>query len=370
MSVQTSQPARTAPGGQLVLGLILTLVLVGLVSALAYLPWYLLAPATKFIAAHPVLNAFLDALVVCAFIAAQCLFLIWLERKFAGWLQARLGPMHVGWKGTFQTVADAVKLLLKEDIIPTHADRPLFVIAPYLVFVPTVLAFMVLPFSLSWVGYDFGLSALFALSISTVAAMGILAAGWGSNNKYSLLGGVRAVAQLLSYEIPMVLVVLAVVMLADTLSLTQIVQRQAGLWNIAAQPLLMAPAFLIYFACSLAEVNRAPFDLPEAESELVGGFHTEYSGMRFAFFFLAEFANNFFSAGLAVVLFFGGWLGPGLPAPVWFTLKVLLLIGLMMWVRWTLPRLRIDQMMGFCWKLLVPLALALLCATALWLVKG
>ncbi len=232
-----------------------------------------------------------------------------------------------------------------------------------------MLTFMVLPFSLTWVGYDYNLGALFALSISTVGALGILAAGWGANNKYSLLGGVRAVAQLLSYEIPMILVVLSVVTLADTLSLTRIVQQQAGLWNIAAYPLLLIPGFLIYFACALAEVNRAPFDLPEAESELVSGFHTEYSGMRFAIFFLAEFANNFFTAGFAVVLFFGGWQGPILPPVVWFTIKTLLLIILMMWVRWTLPRLRIDQMMGFCWKLLVPLALALFCATAVYLVR-
>jgi NADH-quinone oxidoreductase subunit H len=167
----------------------------------------------------------------------------------------------------------------------------------------------------------------------------------------------------------MILVVLAVVTIANTLSLREIVQQQEGVWNIVAYPHLLIPGFLIYLTCSLAEVNRAPFDLPEAESELVSGFHTEYSGMRFAFFFLAEFANNFFSAGLAVILFFGGWMGPFLPPALWFGIKTLLVITLMMWVRWTLPRLRIDQMMGFCWKLLVPLALVLFGATALWVVK-
>jgi len=296
--------------------------------------------------------------------------LIWIERKFAGWMQARLGPMHVGWKGTLQTLADAIKLLLKEDIVPSAADTPLFVGAPYLVFIPTMLTFMVLPFSLTWVGWDYSLGALFVVSVSTNAGLGILAAGWGSNNKYAVLGGVRATAQILSYEIPLILVVLSVVTVANTLSLTEIVRQQAHLWNIAAHPLLMIPGGLIYFACALAEVNRSPFDLPEAESELVSGFHTEYSGMRFAFFFLVEFANNFFSAGFAAVLFFGGWLGPGfLPPVVWFTLKTSVMIVLLMWVRWTLPRLRIDQMMGFCWKLLVPLALLLFCATAIWAVR-
>ena len=369
MSVKAYPPGRAIQVGQIVGGLAITVILLALLTGLRFLPWQRLDRITRFLQEYPALQAFLSAAVLSVFIAVLCLFLIWWERKFAGWMQARLGPMHVGWKGTFQTIADALKLLLKEDIIPTLADRPLFCLAPYLVFVPTILTFMILPFSLAWVGYDFNLGALFALSISTVPALGMLAAGWGSNNKYALLGGVRAVAQLLSYEIPMILVVLTVVMIANSLSLSRIVLQQTSLWNIARYPLLAIPGFLIYFVCSLAEVNRAPFDLPEAESELVSGFHTEYSGMRFAFFFLAEFANNFFSAGLAVVLFFGGWLGPGLPPALWFCLKTLLVITLMMWVRWTLPRLRIDQMMGFCWKLLVPVALLLFGATALWLVR-
>ncbi len=369
MSVSHPLPNRATQAGQRAAGLVITLLLLAILSLLPRLPWYRLAPVTHFISAYPLLNAFVDAFIVVNVIALQTLVLIWLERKFAGWMQARLGPMHVGWKGTLQTLADALKLLVKEDIISAQADRPLLILAPYLVFAPTMLTFMVLPFSLGWVGYDYSLGALFALSVSTMAAMGILAAGWGSNNKYSLLGGVRAVAQLLSYEIPMILVVLSVVTLENTLSLTQIVRQQTHLWNILAHPLLMIPGALIYFTCALAEVNRSPFDLPEAESELVSGFHTEYSGMRFAFFFMAEFANNFFTAGFAVVLFFGGWLGPGLlPPVVWFTIKTLILILLMMWVRWTLPRLRIDQMMGFCWMALVPLALLLFCATALWVV--
>lgn len=366
---ESSVRSRATQAGQVAAGLTVLLVLIGIASALPLLPWGWAAPVTRFIAGHPALNALLNAGVICIFISIQCLALIWLERKFAGWLQARLGPMHVGWKGTLQTIADALKLLTKEEILPANADRALFYAAPYLVFVPVVLTFMVLPFSLAWVGYDYSLGALFALSITTTSVLGIFAAGWGSNNKYALLGGVRAIAQLLSYDIPMILVVLSVVMLSDTLSLTRIVQQQSGLWNIVAHPLLMIPAFLIYLICSLAEVNRSPFDLPEAESELVSGFHTEYSGMRFAFFFLSEFASNFFSAGLAVTLFFGGWMGPFLPAAIWFTIKTLLVIALMMWIRWTLPRLRIDQMMGFCWKVLVPLALALICLTAISVVR-
>ncbi len=360
--LRSRRPIRAAEVG---LGISITVAIIAIASAIPHLPWQLLKPLTSFVARYPLLNALANAAMVANFVALQCLGFIWLERKFAGWMQARVGPMHVGWKGLLQTVADAVKLLLKEDIVPTDADKPLFALAPYLVFVPSLLTFMVLPFTSAWVGYDLPLGALFVLSISTTSILGVFAAGWGSNNKYSLLGGVRAIAQLLSYDVPLILVMLSVVMLSGTMSLTGIVTQQEKLWNIAAHPLLMIPAFLIFLICTLAEVNRAPFDLPEAESELVSGFHTEYSGMRFAFFFLAEFANNFFSAGLAVTLFFGGWLGAGLPAAVWFTLKTLCVIFLMMWIRWTLPRLRIDQMMSFCWKVLVPASMALICAAAI-----
>ncbi len=350
-------------------GVVVLLAILFICALLPHLPWRFADPVLRFIGNHPLLDAFTKAFVVVNFVALSVLFIIWLERKFAGWMQARLGPMHVGWKGLGQTLADALKLMTKEDVIPAAADRPLFLLAPYLVFVPTVMTFMALPFSAAWIGYDYPLAALYVIAVSTTAALGVLAAGWGSNNKYTLLGGVRAVAQLISYEVPMVIVVLAVIVFANTMSMIGIVNQQAGLWNIVRHAPVLVPGFLIYLVCSLAEVNRAPFDLPEAESELVSGFHTEYSGMRFAFFFLAEFANNFFSAGFAVVLFFGGWLGPSiLPAAVWFTLKTFALICLMMWVRWTLPRLRIDQMMGFCWKALVPLSLLVLCAAAGWVV--
>lgn len=367
MSVIAPRQSETSGyrAGQFFAGLIALLVIIAAIVGISKLPWGMAEPVVKFVGERPLLNALAKAAIMSfGFIPIHVLFLIWWERKFAGWMQARLGPMHVGWKGLAQTAADALKLLTKEDIIPNKADRPLFLIAPFLVFIPTIMTFMVLPFSLTWVGYDYPLAALYVIAASTVAAAGIMSAGWGGNNKYSLLGGVRAVAQLLSYEIPMIISVLTVVLLAGTMSMTELVTGQQGLWNIARFWPVLVPAFLIYLVCSMAEVNRAPFDLPEAESELVSGFHTEYSGMRFAFFFLAEFANNFFSAGFAVVLFFGGWLGPGLPGPLWFVIKTSLLITLMMWIRWTVPRLRIDQMMGFCWKVLVPLSLVVLCAGA------
>jgi NADH-quinone oxidoreductase subunit H len=363
----TDHTSNTYRAGQFAAGMVvLVVVLVGLWTV-TFLPWKLANPVLGFIESYPLLDAFLKAFVVVNFVALSVLLIIWWERKFAGWMQARLGPMHVGWKGLGQTLADAVKLLTKEDIIPTKADRPLFIIAPYLVFVPTVMTFLVLPFSALWVGYDYNLAVLYVIAVSTIAALGVMAAGWGANNKYSLIGGIRAVAQLLSYEIPMVIIVLVVVMMAGTLSMTGIVQQQAlhG-WNIWRYAPIMVPGFIIFIICALAEVSRAPFDLPEAESELVSGFHTEYSGMRFAFFFLAEFANNFFSAGFAVVLFFGGWRGPLLPPVLWFTIKTVLVITLMMWIRWTVPRLRMDQVMGFCWKILVPISLLIFCGAVLW----
>lgn len=369
MSVRMYASSKSYRAGQFFGGLIVTLIVIAMASLLPLLPWYKLNPILDFIGMHPWLNAFLKAFIVVNFVALHVLFLIWLERKFAGWMQARLGPKHVGWQGLGQTVADAIKLFLKEDIVPAKADRQLFAIAPFLSFMPTLLTFMVLPFSAAWIAYDYDLGALFVVAVSTNVALGVLAAGWGANNKYSILGGARAVAQLLSYEIPMVMMILVVVTLSDTMSMKQIVLRQAHIWNIVAYWPVMIPAFLIFLTCALAELNRTPFDLPEAESELVSGFHTEYSGMRFAFFYLAEFANNFFSAGFAVTLFFGGWYGPILPPVVWFTLKTLILICVMMWIRWTLPRLRIDQVMGFCWKVLVPVSLVIYCITALIAVK-
>ena len=370
MSVQPrAEHSGIRKSGQFAAGLFVVIGLLGFALLISRIPWGFMDPALEYIGRYPIVNSAAKAVLVFTFIALLVLFLIWWERKFAGWMQARLGPMHVGWKGLAQTLADTVKLIFKEDIVPAKADRPLFFLAPYLVFVPTVLAVMTLPFSLLWIGLDYPLAALFVIAVTTTSVLGILAAGWGANNKYALLGGVRAVAQLLSYEIPMVVIVLAIVSIAGTMSMTEIVRQQEGLWNIARHWPIAIPGFLIYLTASLAEVSRAPFDLPEAESELVAGFHTEYSGMRWSFFFLAEFGNNFFTAGFAVVLFFGGWMGPILPGPIWFVLKTLAIITLMMWIRWTVPRLRIDQMMGFAWKALVPTSLALFCAASIWALR-
>jgi NADH-quinone oxidoreductase subunit H len=370
MSVIDNRPLHTSAfkAGQLFAGLVVLLVVVAAASAMALVPWGFAQPMLDLIGHYPLVNALAKGTVASVLLSVVVLFLIWLERKIAGWMQARLGPMHVGWKGLGQTAADAVKLLIKEDVIPAVADKPLFIIAPFLVMVPTMLTYMVLPFSMLWIGYDLPLAALYVIAVSTITALGIMSAGWGANNKYSLLGGVRAVAQLLSYEIPMVIVILSVVTLTQTMSTVELVLQQDSFWhmNILRYAPVLLPGFVIYLVCAMAELNRAPFDLPEAESELVSGFHTEYSGMRFAFFFLSEFANNFFSAGFAVVLFFGGWLGPVLPAPVWFTLKTVAVIVLMMWIRWTLPRLRIDQMMSFCWKALVPLSFVVFCGAVAW----
>lgn len=352
--------------GQVAAALLIVAGVLALSVGVTHLPWYRLDPVLQFIGRHPVLNAFAKAMVVAVFVTLHVLLLIWWERKFAGWLQARLGPKHVGWNGLIQSVADAIKLLVKEDIIPSKADKGLFILAPFLVFMPTLLTFMLLPFSATWVGYNFDLGALLVLAVTTNVSLGILAAGWGANNKYSLLGGARACAQVLAYEVPMAVTVLSMVTLAGSMSLVEIVRRQTHLWNIVSHAPVAIPAFVLLFICGLAELNRTPFDLPEAESELVSGFHTEYSGMRFAFFYLAEFANNFFMAGFIVVLFLGGWLGPWLPAPVWFVIKTLVVVTAMMWVRWTMPRFRVDQMMGFCWKGLVPASLAVFCLTALW----
>jgi len=311
--------------------------------------------------------ALLVAAVTLAFILLTVLILIWLERKVAGDIQSRLGPARVGTRfGLLQTAADALKLLLKEDIIPACADKPLFVIAPLLVFVPAFVVYVVLPFGRGLVAENLDLGVLYVIAVSALPALGFLMAGWGSNNKYSLIGGMRAVAQLITYEIPLGLAVLTVVMAVGSLSTVAIVAHQRALWHVASPPL--AVAFVVYFVAALAEVNRIPFDLPEAEAELVAGYHTEYSGMRWAIFFMGEYAYLFFVSAFAVTLFLGGWHGPFLPPVLWFLIKTYAIILVMMWIRWTYPRLRIDQVMRFGWKVLVPVALINLVAAGFWLV--
>jgi NADH-quinone oxidoreductase subunit H len=306
----------------------------------------------------------LKSIAVLAFVSLTAMFLVYLERKVSAHFQVRYGPMRVGWHGALQLVADALKLLMKEDIIPKVADKWVFLAAPLLAFVSAYLAYLVIPFAPGVVVKDLNIGLLYIIGVTSLTVLAILMAGWSSNNKYALLGGFRSVAQMVSYEVPLILSIIPVVMLADSLSLSRIVEAQKNLAFIFLQPL----GFLLYFIAATAEVNRAPFDIPEAESELVAGYNVEYSGMKFVMFFFAEYLNLFTVCALATVLFLGGWQGPFLPPPVWFLLKCYLLVFILMWARWTFPRLRVDQLMGFCWKFLLPLSFLNLLITGLWLV--
>jgi NADH-quinone oxidoreductase subunit H len=301
------------------------------------------------------------------FISVSAMFLIWLERKVSAWIQNRMGPMMTGFQGTLQPVADTIKLLLKEDIVPTGVDFFTWWLAPFFVTVPVVMAFLVIPFSRNIFVLDLNVGVLYICSITSVCVLGIFMAGWGSNNKYSLLGGMRSAAQIISYEVPLLLSVLLVVMQSGSMSMQGIIQAQAHGWFILKPHLFLA--FLIYFISATAEVNRVPFDIPEAESELVAGYHTEYSGMKFAMFFVAEYTNMFIISAIATTLFFGGWQGPFLPGIVWFLLKAYGLVFFLMWMRWTLPRVRMDQMMSFAWKVLTPIALLNLLVSGWFMVK-
>jgi NADH-quinone oxidoreductase subunit H len=305
------------------------------------------------------------AALVTVFVLITVLFLVWLERKISGDIQSRVGPNRTGGRfGLLQTAADALKLLMKEDIIPACADTAVFVLAPFVVFVPTLVVFLVIPFSDRWIVKDLSIGLLFVVAVSALPVIGVFMAGWASNSKYAIFGAMRAAAQSLSYEIPLILALVCVVVAAGSLRIGDIVEAQrGGHWFILRFPLQLA--FLLYFVAAMAEVKRVPFDLPEAESELVAGYHVEYSGMRFAFFFLAEFAHLFFVSALCVTLFFGAWGGPLFPPAIWFLVKTYGVILLIMWVRWTVPRLRIDQVMGFAWKLMVPLGLLAVLLTGL-----
>ena len=289
-------------------------------------------------------------------------YLIWVERKVMAHMQVRLGPMRVGWHGLLQPIADGLKLILKEDIIPANASKLLFILSPAIAMVPALLAIAVIPFgdtinimgvSIDMVITDVNIGILFILAVSSVGVYGILLGGWSSNNKYSLLGGLRSSAQMISYELSMGLSLIGVIMMTESLSLVDTVNAQAGLWFVVLQPV----AFVVYAISAIAETNRCPFDLPEAETELVSGFHTEYSSMKFALFFMAEYANIITVSAVGVTFFFGGWRGPFLPPVVWFLIKMALCIFFFVWLRSTFPRFRIDQLMQFAWKVLLPVAI-------------
>lgn len=331
---------------------------------------------------------------VVVFVSLLAMFAIWWERKVAGFIQSRLGPMRVGgWHGWSQSLADGIKLLSKEDLVPTQADRVLFRLAPYLSFVPALCAYVVLPFGVSWVFRQIDVALLLVLAMLSLEILGILLAGWASGNKWSMLGAMRQTVQVVSYEVPMGIALLVPVMVAGTLALSGpdgITARQAGGWMhwFAFHSPWTFAAMFVYFVASLAACKRAPFDLPEAESELVGGFHTEYSGFRWSLFFFAEYSAMFVASGLLVLLFLGGWDAPwsgfapapapaagpltGLArpllfsSPLWFIVKCMLLIYVQMWLRWTLPRVRIDQVLHACLKYLLPMSIVILIAAAAW----
>ncbi len=338
-----------------------------------------------------IVGAVLPLLFVLLFVVVA----VYMERKVSGHMQDRLGPMRVGWHGVLQTVADLVKLLQKEDIIPEGADKKLFNLAPALVFIGSYAAYAAIPFSSTYVGTGTDLGLFYIAAVSGLVVAGLLMAGWASDNKYSLYGALRTAAQIVSYEIPTAIIILVMVMLAGTLSLHEFSEMQtAYFWNwwifggpaaatsvgakIVLIPLMIA-AFIIMYISTLAEVNRTPFDLPEAESELISGYHTEYAGMKFAFFFLAEYANMFAVSAIIATVFFGGYQSPigylgntlGMPGLIpyeqffWFAAKGIFFVFVQMWLRWTLPRVRIDQLMVLCWKYLIPYAVTILIVVGL-----
>ena len=318
---------------------------------------------------------------------------VYMERKVSAFMQDRLGPMEVGllgfkggkkfWGGIGQTIADAIKLLTKEDIVPDNADKKLMLLAPFIIFIGAFVTFVAIPFSENLVVSDFNIGIFYIMAMSSVGVIGIILAGWSSNNKWSLYGAMRAAAQIISYEIPIGLSLLLVVIVVGSLNLGDIVQWQSNhRWFILHSPFTFI-AFFIYFISVVAETNRTPFDIPEAESELVAGWMTEYSGFKWAIFFLSEYANMLIVSIVASIVFLGGWLSPlailniGIPekwmfldGPIlgffWLMIKAMFLIFVMMWFRWTFPRLRVDQLMYLCWKVFIPFALANLFFVSIW----
>jgi len=297
--------------------------------------------------------------VIAAFILVMFLVFTWFERRALGIMQARLGPNRAGPFGLLQPVADGLKVLLKEDIVPAKGDKVVHWLAPVVAFVPVMMVFAVVPFQGGALLADLNIGILYIVAISSVTTVGIFMAGWASNNKYSLLGAMRQIASVVSYEIPVVLSLVGVILLAGSLSLQQIVMAQ-DIPFILLQPL----GFLLFFIGALAEINRTPFDLTEADSEIVAGYNIEYSGMKWGLFFLAEYGEALAISAIVTTLFLGGWRGPVLPDWLWFLVKVGIVFFVMVWIRTTIPRVRIDQLMALAWKFLFPLALLNLLITA------
>ena len=320
----------------------------------------------------------LVAAAYLALFAVAGLYLVLLERKVAAWFQLRLGPNRVGPGGIFQTMADALKLVSKELTSTDRIDKFLYNLAPYFVIVSSLIAIGIFPFSKQFQAFDINIGVFFLIAVSSIGVIGILLGGWASNNKFALIGAMRSGLQTISYELSVGMSILTMVLLTGTLQLSEIIEVQrTGGWLIVQGHIPAIIAFVIFMIAGTAETNRAPFDLVEAESELGAGFHTEYSGMKFAYFFLAEFINMFIIASIAVVMFFGGWLSPfgitdgiaWFPESIWFLVKVLAIIFLMMWFRWTFPRLRVDQLLTLEWKYLLPMNLVnlVLMAVVIWL---
>ena len=333
-----------------------------------------------------------SGVIIFTILAVNAMIAVYFERKVSAFMQDRLGPMEVGilgfkggkrfWGGIGQTIADAVKLLVKEDIIPANADKFLMILSPFIIFIGALLTFIAVPLSENLVISDFNIGIFYIVAMSSVGVIGIILAGWSSNNKWSLYGAMRAAAQIVSYEIPIGLSLLLVVLVVGSMHLGDIVQWQDdNRWFIFHSPFSFL-AFFIYYISTIAETNRVPFDIPEAESELVAGWMTEYSGFRWSLFFLSEYGNMLIVSIVASIVFLGGWLSPLhmfnifpeswnlLDGPIlglfWVMIKAILLIFVMMWFRWTFPRLRVDQLMYLCWKVFVPFALLNLFLVSLW----
>ncbi len=311
------------------------------------------------------LAAVVFLLIVLGFVT----YAIYFERKVIGWMQLRIGPNRVGPLGLLQTVADVLKLLLKEDTIPKKADQWLFILAPAITFVPSFVVLATIPYTETLHFANLNIGVLYYVALSGVSTLGIVLGGWASNNKYALLGGMRSAAQMISYEIPLVLSVVGVIMMSGSMNLLEIARGQEGYfwnWNFIPQCL----GFVVFVIAAVSELNRTPFDLPEAESELVAGYHVEYSGFRFAFFMLAEYVYMFGIASLTTVLFLGGWHAPApfltfIPGLIWFIIKFCAVVFFLFWLRATMPRIRIDQLMGLGWRVLLPLALLNIFVTAI-----